>query len=187
MFKYCPRCSNLLGFLKKDGKTVSFCGKCNKPIYQHTPQTSACILLNKNGEILLVKRKNEPFKKLWSLPAGFVEYGENPIDAGLRELKEETNIEAEYDHVVGIYLVDEHSKTYSILTVIMVKNAKGKLTSSDDVTDCKYFDPKKLPQMAFKAQVKAIEDYLMSPSAMILGFFDHDDAGKTIDDKINLV
>lgn len=165
MFKYCPYCSNLLEFLKKDDKTISFCRKCNKPIYQHTPQTSACILLNKSGEVLLVKRKNEPFMGLWSLPAGFVEYGENPIDAGPRELKEETNIKAEYDHVVGIYLSDDHPKTYSILTVIMVKNAKGKPIFFDDAADCKYFNPKKLPQMAFKAQVKAIEDYLMSLNA----------------------
>lgn len=165
MFKYCPYCSHLLEFLLKNDKTISFCRNCNKPIYQHTPQTSACILLNKSSEVLFVKRKNDPFKSLWSLPAGFVEYEENPVDAGLRELKEETNIKAEYDHVVGIYLADDHSKTYSILTVIMVKNAKGELNFADDATDCKYFNPKKLPQMAFKAQVKAIEDYLMSLNA----------------------
>ena len=102
---------------------------------------------------------------LWSLPAGFVEYGENPINAGLRELMEETNIKAEYDHVVGIYLADDHPKTYSILTVIKVKNTKGKLIFSDDATDCKYFNPNKLPKMAFKAQIKAIKDYLMFPNA----------------------
>lgn len=165
MYKYCSYCSSLLGFLKKEGKTIPFCKKCSKPIYQHTPQTAACIRLNKNGEVLLVKRKNDPFRGLWSLPAGFVEYGENPINAGLRELKEETNIKAEYDHVVGIYLADDHPKTYSILTVIKVKNAKGKLIFSDDAIDCKYFNLDKLPKMAFKAQIKAIKDYLMFPNA----------------------
>lgn len=168
MFKYCPHCSNLLGFLKKNDKTVSFCGKCNKPIYQHTPQTSACILLNKKGEILLVKRKNEPFKGLWSLPAGFVEYGENSIDAGLRELKEETGFKAEYDHVVGIYLADDNPKTYSVLTVIKVINTKGKLKFSDDAFDAKFFNLKKLPQMAFKTQVIAIEDCIYKTSSNIM-------------------
>lgn len=159
MYKYCPYCSNEL-INKNSTKSFQLCDNCRKYIYHHTPQTAACILLNKKNEILLIKRQNDPFKGLWSLPAGFVEYGENPIDAAMRELKEETGLDAEYDQVIGTYLADDHPKTYSILTVITVKTVKGKLLPSDDAEETNFFKLNELPEMAFKAQVVAIKNYV---------------------------
>lgn len=107
---------------------------------------------------MLVKRKNEPFKNLWSLPAGFVNYGENPVNAAIRELKEETNLNAKLDKIIGIYLADDHPKTFSILTVIKVKNPSGKLVAKDDVSELNYFKIDNLPEMAFPTQLKAIKN-----------------------------
>ena len=163
MYKYCPHCSHNLSKPHKSD-SMQYCNGCKTEIYHYTPQVSACVLLNGHGQILLVKRKNDPFKGLWSLPAGYVKYGENPIDAGLRELEEETGLKAKYDHVVGIYIADDHPKTFSVITVIKVKNIEGKPRPLDDAAEVKYFNPKKLPKMAFKAQVKAIEEYLDSPA-----------------------
>ena len=164
MYNYCPNCSNLLTHLQKIKRKYLFCIKCNKPIYQHTPQTAACIVQNTNNEILLVKRKNNPFIGMWSLPAGFAEYGENPIDTAIRELKEETGLLAKYNYVVGVYLADDHPKTYSMLTVIKTKDVKGKIKPSDDADEAKYFDLHKLPKIAFKVQIKAIQDFLTFPA-----------------------
>lgn len=165
MYKYCPNCSNLLTRLHKGNEKYMYCSKCNKPIYQHTPQTAACLVQNKDNEILLVRRKNNPFAGMWSLPAGFVEYGENPIEAAVRELKEETGLQAKYDYIIGIYLADDDPKTYSMLTVIKTKGVSGKSRPLDDASEIKYFDPYRLPKIAFKAQIKAIQDYLSSPNA----------------------
>jgi len=41
-------------------------------------------------EILLVKRKNEPYKDCWALPGGFMEIDETTRQAAIRELAEET-------------------------------------------------------------------------------------------------
>lgn len=43
-------------------------------------------------EILLIKRKNEPYKDCWALPGGFMEMDETLEKCAVRELKEETNI-----------------------------------------------------------------------------------------------
>ena len=53
--------------------------------------------------VLLICRKNEPFKGKWALPGGFVENQETLLEAAKRELKEETNLEIETLDFVGLY------------------------------------------------------------------------------------
>jgi len=51
-------------------------------------------VLIRDGAILLVQRKHEPFRGKWALPGGFVEYGETVEEAVLREFEEETGLSA---------------------------------------------------------------------------------------------
>ena len=49
-----------------------------------TPRITIDGIIIKDQKILLVKRKNDPFKDKWALPGGFVEYGEKTEDAIMR-------------------------------------------------------------------------------------------------------
>jgi len=55
-----------------------------------------------NDKILLIKRVKNPYKDHWSLPAGKVEFGEHPNEAALREVKEETNLDCDFEGFKGI-------------------------------------------------------------------------------------
>ncbi|MET0688181.1 MAG: NUDIX hydrolase [Methyloceanibacter sp.] len=71
------------------------------------PKTPAltvdCVVFDARGRVLLIRRKNEPFKGAYALPGGFAEIGETVEAACRRELLEETGIEAGDLRLVGVY------------------------------------------------------------------------------------
>ena len=62
-----------------------------------------CIVADEAGNLVLIRRRNEPFKGSYALPGGFVEAGETIEDACRREVKEETNLEIYDMRLVGVY------------------------------------------------------------------------------------
>ena len=55
-----------------------------------------------NNKILLIKRIKEPYTGYWSMPGGKLEFGETIEECAVRELKEETNIDSEFERLGGI-------------------------------------------------------------------------------------
>ena len=62
----------------------------------------AVIKFNKTS-IVLIRRKNPPFKGELTLPGGFVEVGECVEDACIREAYEETNIRVSIKKLIGVF------------------------------------------------------------------------------------
>ena len=62
---------------------------------QYSKTSDAIVLAASKEEmkLLLIKRKNVPFKNQWALPGGFIEEGESPEEAATRELFEETGLD----------------------------------------------------------------------------------------------
>src|SRR5215216_4573510 len=74
-------------------------GKHKNPI----PAVDFLISKDNNSKILLVRRKNDPFKGMLSIPGGFVNEGETAEDAMRREAKEETSLIVEPIAILGVY------------------------------------------------------------------------------------
>ena len=64
----------------------------------------------KDSKVLLIKRTTPPYVGYWTVPEGKVEFGEHPEEAAVRELKEETNIDAEAEGIKGIASEVVHNK-----------------------------------------------------------------------------
>jgi 8-oxo-dGTP diphosphatase len=76
------------------------CDKCGRDDYRNPSVTVDAVVLReslKGTEFLLIERGPSPpeWEGKWAFPGGFVDYGEDPEDAVIRELKEETGIDGE--------------------------------------------------------------------------------------------
>jgi 8-oxo-dGTP diphosphatase len=65
--------------------------------------TTDCVIFDIEGRVLVVRRKNEPFKGSYALPGGFVDIGETVEAACRREVHEEVGIEVGDLTLVGVY------------------------------------------------------------------------------------
>ena len=102
-------------------------------------------------EILLIKRKNEPFKDNWALPGGFVDEGEDLEDAAIRELEEETSVKisaAEQLRAFGKPGRDPRHHTVSIAFMAFVPE-NTEAVAADDAKEIGWFAIDDLPTLAF--------------------------------------
>jgi 8-oxo-dGTP diphosphatase len=61
------------------------------------------LILTRDGKIVLVKRRDEPFRGFYAIPGGFVEYGETVEAACVREAFEETGLRVKIERLLGVY------------------------------------------------------------------------------------
>ena len=123
--------------------------------YPRAAVTVDCLvyrLANSAREILLIQRKNEPYKGKWALPGGFLEMDENLHDAAVRELREETGLSIpvlEQFHTFDA--VDRDPRHRTISTVFIGKPGKGSgtLKAASDASEAKWFKLLNLPGLAF--------------------------------------
>jgi 8-oxo-dGTP diphosphatase len=56
-----------------------------------------------DNKVLMIKRKNDPFAGTYTLPGGYVDFGETTRDAIVREVKEETGLDVKVIATLGMY------------------------------------------------------------------------------------
>lgn len=102
------------------------------------------VLIKFKGGVVLVKRRSEPFKGMWALPGGFVEYGERVEEAARREAKEETGLEVGPVKLLGVYSDPERDpRGHSVSICYLARAVGGKLRGGSDAAEAKVF--RKIP------------------------------------------
>lgn len=155
--QYCPRCGHALSDAVKFGKTRRVCTNCEF-IFFANPKAAAAVWIEHDGQILLVKRGMEPERGKWALPAGFIDFGEDPQEAAIRETLEETGLAITISH-----LVDVMFDGTTIVIIYAAHMVGGTLTAMDDVDDACWFNAATLPppaELAFQSTQALVYEWL---------------------------
>lgn len=152
---YCPVCGSLLEQAEQFGALRPVCPRCGW-IYFADPKVAVAVLIEKEGRVLLVRRLNEPGRGSWTLPAGFVDAGEDPRLAAIRECREETGLEIDINGLQGVLYGQEHSRGAHILIVYCGEIKSGVLSPADDVDKAGFFPRGHLPPLAFKTTERVL-------------------------------
>jgi 8-oxo-dGTP diphosphatase len=157
-FKFCPRCGAALQHKALFGKIRPVCPQC-RWIHFVDPKVAAATLIVQDGLVLLVRRVNEPFRGMWTLPAGFVNGGEDPAEAAVRECLEETGLSVRVTRVFDIVAGREHPRGADFVIVYRAEVISGEMKADDDADAVEWFGRANLPSLAFRATQKVLESF----------------------------
>ncbi|MBY0356662.1 MAG: NUDIX hydrolase [Candidatus Obscuribacterales bacterium] len=121
-----------------------------------TVDTLAFAVQQGSLEVLLVKRKNEPFKSFWGLPGGFLlEEDESLEAAATRELYDETNVSNVYLeqlYTFGDKGRDPRGRIITASYLALLRQEGLELRASADASGLAWWPVNELPPLAFDHQ-----------------------------------
>lgn len=117
------------------------------PGHYERPSVTADILvfsmIEEKLHVLLIRRKNHPFRNYWAIPGGFVDIDESSEEAAVRELYEETGAKDVYLEQLYTFSAvdrDPRMRVISVAYIALVSAVKLSLVAGDDAADVRWFE-----------------------------------------------
>lgn len=103
-----------------------------------------------DGKLVVVRRRNDPFRGMPALPGGFVELGERVEAAAVREVREETGLGTRVLRLVGVFSDPSRDPRGHVVSIAYaLEEIGGVLKAGSDAADVMLINPNDLPRMAF--------------------------------------
>lgn len=101
--RYCPSCGNDIAgaYQHLASQTVAHCPHCDHQLWNN-PTPVACAIILHEDKVLLVRNQGWP-EKMFALVSGYLDYNELPEACIRREVKEETDLDAQAVRFLGHY------------------------------------------------------------------------------------
>ncbi len=145
---FCVRCGHAVERREVYGKVRPVCPQCGR-VHFIDPKVAVALVIERGGQLLLIRRANDPERGKWSLPAGFVDGGEDPARAAAREALEETGLTVRVTRLLDVIAKGDETEGADILIVYRAEVIEGKLAAADDAEAVDYFAPDAWPELAF--------------------------------------
>lgn len=123
--------------------------------FPHPAVASDCAVLAFDGKdiyVLLIERKNEPYKGCWAFPGGFMEINETAKNAAIRELQEETGLTIQHTQQLGAFSEvkrDPRERVVSIVYYSLMRYKADNVCGTDDASKAQWFNMNDIPKLAF--------------------------------------
>lgn len=159
-YRFCPRCATPLERSQLHELERLRCPACGWVFYPE-PQIAATVVIEHADGIVLVQRDIEPDRGIWHLPIGHAEFGEEPVDAALREGTEETGLLLAEPR----FLSFTHGRSYGdtrmfyIVFAFAARAVGGELVGGDEGRNTRIVPLDQMPQLKWTSQAEAIRAY----------------------------
>ncbi len=157
---YCPYCGSPLAAIEWEGRTRAYCEAEERIIYDNPIPAATGLVVDSEGRLLLVRRNREPGLNGWALPGGFVETGESPVEAAIRELFEETGLDTLDPTLIDI--IHQESEFYGTSLLIIgyhFARFEGDPRPGDDAGEVRFFDRDDIPPLAFESHRLLVDKF----------------------------
>jgi len=154
-FSYCPVCAQPLEDAHEGEHVRMRCPSCGYVHYRN-PAPAVGVVVVEDGRVLLVKRRFDPYKGLWVIPSGFIEYDEDVRTTGVREALEETGLVVGIEALHAVVSCFDDPRGNSLLVLYRARVTGGTLAAGDDAEDVRFFPLGELPPIAFEAHRAAL-------------------------------
>ncbi len=151
MITFCPHCGTRVEERLLKGKPRPTCPACGHVAFAD-PKVAATVLVGSGEKLLLVRRAVDPARGLWCLPGGYVDYGEDPASAAVRECREEAGLDVD-----DLTLLDlAFNGRVIVITYTARLASMPEPVPGDDADLAAWFSPSALPPLAFANVAHAI-------------------------------
>ncbi|PKL39948.1 MAG: ADP-ribose pyrophosphatase [Spirochaetae bacterium HGW-Spirochaetae-1] len=152
---FCPQCGSSLTTVTIEGKERPACpsAQCGY-IHWDNPVPIVAALIEHEGSILLARNASWP-EKIFSVITGFLESGEEPGEAVLRELKEELGLTGIVAGLIGLY---NYAAMNQLIIAYHVK-AEGEINLNGEIAETKHIPVEKLRPWNYGTGL-AVRDWL---------------------------
>lgn len=147
-----------------DRKQFKVCARCGFVHFPGPRLVAGCLVID-SGRVLLLRRGIEPEVGKWTFPGGYVDLGETPAAAAMRETREEVGMRVELGRVLGIY--SDPARPSAAVVVYLAKPGIEEASVTDEATEVCYFAPTRIPwnELAFPTTLEALRDWLAALEA----------------------
>ncbi len=123
------------------------------------PIPAVLALVVRDCHVLLVRRANPPDQGLWGLPCGRMELGETHLEAALRELEEETGLQADAPRLLTVLDFIEHDQAGALahhfaMIVVLCRWRSGEAVAADDALEARWFSRDEIAGLGPLASLK---------------------------------
>ena len=158
-FRFCPLCGERLE--PKPSPPDAGRPACPTGHFVHfdNPPTTVQAWIERDGEYLILRRNEEPFAGEWDLPGGFVEMGEDPAQAVVREVLEETGLNVSPIEIIGAFTSAYGSTGRHTVDVAYLCRLDGGDFELDlgEKSDATWASLGEMPKLAFAGERQALE------------------------------
>lgn len=148
--KHCPRCGTPLEQAEVEGRARPRCPACAFVVFGNPASVAAGLVVDRVGQILLVRRAIEPCAGQWALPAGYQEIDEELPSTARREVREEAGVEVDVVQLLDLHYVAHVGRRPANVAFFLCRQIGGALKAGDDALGARWFPLAQLPaEMAF--------------------------------------